>query len=219
VWDTGRGIAADDLERIFGDYVQLDNPERDRKRGFGLGLAIAQRSVALLGAAIDVASRLGAGSRFGFSQPRWSEADAAPLLRHPARSVSRLRRSDAPVLLVEDDEDVRAALANLLTRWNVPFEAAADARAALDLLKGDRAFSLVITDQRLTGDTTGLELIHAMRMALADPPPAIIITGEIDSPLLKDAEDLGIPVLHKPVQAHTLRQILGAPAGQTLEAD
>ena len=217
VWDTGRGIAPADLERIFADYVQLDNPERDRKRGFGLGLAIAQRSIALLGARIDVASRLGAGSRFGFSQPLWTAGEAAPERARTA-AMAPLRRGDGPLLLVEDDEDVRAALGNLLTRWGFDFEATAEARTALDLLAGPRRFSLVITDQRLAGGMTGLDLIHAMCEALADPPPAIIITGEIDSPLLKDAGERGVTVLHKPVQAATLRQMLGAPAGQGLDA-
>jgi signal transduction histidine kinase/CheY-like chemotaxis protein len=214
IWDTGRGIAPADLERIFGDYVQLDNPERDRKRGFGLGLAIAQRSVGLLGARIDVASRVGVGSRFGFSQERWAQGDVAPT-RARSETIGPLRRGDGPLLLVEDDEDVRAALANLLTRWGFAFDAVADALSALDLLTGDRRYSLIITDQRLAGGMTGLELIHATRMALADPPPAIIITGEIDSPLLKDAGELSIPVLHKPVQAQTLRLMLGGPAGQS----
>ncbi len=212
VWDTGSGIAADDLERIFGDYVQLNNPERDRKRGFGLGLAIAQRSVALLGSRIDVASHLGRGSRFGFPQPSWRDDVDAP---QPIASeaAAPLRRGDDPLLLVEDDEDVRAALSNLLSRWGFDFAVEANAEAGLKQLTSGRRFSLVITDQRLSGGMTGLELIHAMRAQLSDPPPAIIITGEIDSPLLIQAQQSGITVLHKPVQAPKLRQILGEPAG------
>lgn len=50
------------------------------------------------------------------------------------------------------------------------------------------------------------------RATLADPPPAIIITGEVDSPLLRDAGAAGITVLHKPVQAAQLRRLLGEPA-------
>ena len=48
LWDTGIGVAEADRERIFGEFVQLDNPERDRRKGLGLGLSIAQRSAALL---------------------------------------------------------------------------------------------------------------------------------------------------------------------------
>lgn len=210
VWDTGRGIAPDDLERIFGDYVQVGNPERDRKRGFGLGLAIAQKSVRLLGSRIEVASRLGRGSRFRFGQPLSIGDDAAP--KGPAAEPAQsLGGGDGPLLLVEDNDDVRAALANLLSRWGFDFEAVESAEAALARLTAGGPFSLVVSDQRLSGGMTGLDLIDAMRAELANPPPVIIITGEVDSPLLVNARDRGITVLHKPVQAETLRQLIGAP--------
>lgn len=208
VWDTGSGIAEEDIERIFGDYVQLDNPERDRKRGLGLGLAIARRSVALLDARIEVTSRPGRGSRFRFSQPLWGEDDIAPQSSFTP-SIVGLRRGDEPLLLVEDDEDVRAALGNLLKSWGVPFEAEATADAGLRQLNSGRRFGLLLTDQRLAGGMTGLDLVQTMRAQIADPPPAVIITGEVDSPLLAQAQKAGIAVLHKPVQAARLRTLLG----------
>jgi signal transduction histidine kinase len=211
VWDTGSGIPEQDLERIFDDYVQLNNPERDRRRGLGLGLAITRRSVALLGARIDVASRLGRGSRFGFAQPLYVGQPQRRALQVAQETVA-LRRGTDPVLLVEDDEDVRAALSDLLARWGVAFEAHADARSALERLRRGRRFALVITDQRLAGDMTGLDLIRAMRTQLPDAPPAVIITGEMDSPLLREARQADIPVLHKPVKVAQLRQLLGEPA-------
>ena len=207
IWDTGSGIAASDVERIFGDYVQLDNPERDRRRGLGLGLAIARRSVALLGARIDVASRPGRGSRFRFAQPLCDDDRTAPV-DHAAMPIANLRRDSGPLLIVEDDEDVRAALGNLLRRWDIAFEAEATADAGLERLLGGQQFSLLITDQRLAGGMTGLDLIRAMRMQVADPPPAIIITGEVDSPLLTAAMQEKILVLHKPVRSNQLRRLL-----------
>ena len=69
VWDTGVGIPPADLERIFEEFVQLGNAERDRRRGLGLGLSIARRSAALIGAAVQVASREGSGSCFAVAQP------------------------------------------------------------------------------------------------------------------------------------------------------
>lgn len=210
VWDTGKGIAPDDLSRIFDDYVQLSNPERDRRRGLGLGLAIARRSVALLGSEIAVVSRVGRGSRFAFALPL--SGDPPISAERATASVTSLRREgDLPLLLVEDDDDVRLALTDLLTRWGFPFEAVSNAEAGLARLRAGSAFSLVITDQRLSGALTGLDLIRAMRAEIADPPPAIIITGEVDSPLLRNAEAEGVTVLHKPVQADRLRRLLGDP--------
>ncbi len=206
IHDTGRGIAPHDVKRIFDDYVQLENPERDRRRGLGLGLAIARRSVALLGAKIEVSSRLGRGSCFGFAQPLAAPAEStvAPSLA-PALLA---RRPDLPLLVVEDDEDVRAALSDLLGRWGFAFEAVADAESGLDRLKSDRQFGLIITDQRLSGAMTGLDLIRASRALGPNVPPAIIITGEVDSPLLRAAAEEGVTILHKPVQAKQLQAVL-----------
>jgi signal transduction histidine kinase len=178
IWDTGRGIAPDDLERIFDDYVQLDNPQRDRRRGLGLGLAIARRSLDLLDARIQVASRIGRGSRFAFAQPYADGGSAAKA--GPELQFGVLRRGEAPLLVVEDDEDVRAALCDLLQRWGIDYRAAADAQEALEHLSSGQPFSLLITDQRLAGEMSGIDLIRAMRSRLPDPPPAIIVTGEVD---------------------------------------
>jgi len=219
IWDTGRGIAADDVRRIFDDYVQLENPGRDRRRGLGLGLAIARRSLALLGSEIDVASRPGRGSRFGFAQPL--ARPGRPDLRGAGAGANRAAppmpaiafRHDLPLLVVEDDDDVRAALSDLLGRWGLAFEAVADAEAALARLEAGTRFGLVITDQRLSGSMTGLDLIRTIRVGDVDAPPAVIITGELDSPLLHSAAQEGITVLHKPVQAAQLRRLLDEPQG------
>lgn len=64
VWDTGIGIAADKVEQIFEDFYQVDNPERDRSKGIGLGLSIVERMARLLGHDISVRSRPGRGTVF-----------------------------------------------------------------------------------------------------------------------------------------------------------
>ena len=122
VWDTGAGIAAEDLRRIFDEFVQVGNAERDRRMGLGLGLSIARRSGALIGAAIDVKSRLGRGSRFGLELP----ATGPGLFAAPGGGIARLeavyqplkRARELKLLIVDDDTSVRSALGELLTRWN-----------------------------------------------------------------------------------------------------
>ena len=210
IHDTGRGIAAEDVKRIFHEYVQLDNPERDRRRGLGLGLAIARRSVALLGSKIHVASRPGRGSCFAVAQPLCAASKLAPSARTDGIRIDQAvlaRRRDLPLLIVEDDDDVRAALADLLGRWGFAFEAVANAEQGLERLRADR-FGMILTDQRLSGLMTGLDLIHAIRAADADAPPAVLITGEVESPLLTLAAQEGVTVLHKPVRAAQLHRLL-----------
>lgn len=69
VTDTGIGIPPEALETIFADYVQLNNPERDRSKGLGLALTIAQRMAHLLGHRIEVRSTVGEGSTFEVEAP------------------------------------------------------------------------------------------------------------------------------------------------------
>ena len=64
LWDTGPGIAVGDRERIFQEYFQLDNPERDREKGLGLGLAIVRRLASLIGCPISLRSEVGRGHAF-----------------------------------------------------------------------------------------------------------------------------------------------------------
>lgn len=64
IWDTGIGIPDDKREMIFEEFVQLDNPERDRSKGLGLGLAVVRRMAALLGHEVGLRSRVGGGTVF-----------------------------------------------------------------------------------------------------------------------------------------------------------
>lgn len=126
VWDTGIGISQADRQRIFDEFVQLGNPERDRRKGLGLGLSIAQRSAALLGSDIKLRSRPGEGSCFAITQPSTETLRAEAAIGVPALpdSADFVRSSDLPVLIVDDEKDVRIALGDLLARWNVQFELA-----------------------------------------------------------------------------------------------
>lgn len=69
VYDTGRGIAEPDRQRIFEEFVQLDRPDRDRSEGIGLGLAIVERLARLLGHPVTVRSAEGRGTVFAVGVP------------------------------------------------------------------------------------------------------------------------------------------------------
>jgi len=77
VWDTGCGIPADKLEQVFEDFFQLDNPERNRTKGLGLGLSIVRRTAALLGHPVTVRSWPNKGSVFAITLPA-TRATARP---------------------------------------------------------------------------------------------------------------------------------------------
>lgn len=69
VWDTGIGIQPDLLDAVFEDFYQIGNPERDRTKGFGLGLSVVDRTARLLGHPVRVASCPGRGSVFSVTVP------------------------------------------------------------------------------------------------------------------------------------------------------
>ena len=221
VWDTGIGIGEADRQRIFEEFVQLDNPERDRRKGLGLGLSIAQRSAVLIGGAITLSSRLGRGSRFTLMQPSTLPPSTVPPIgMEPASNDSRLAvSSDLPLLIVDDDRDVRAALGDLLTRWGVRFDCVAGADEALARVEGGMRYGLVLADYRLPGALNGLDLIAAIEQCHPAPLPArALITADFDPDLIAAAHAQGVPLLHKPLGAGKLRSLLGLPDAATTES-
>ncbi|MGF6812098.1 signal transduction histidine kinase [Paraburkholderia sp. Clong3] len=106
VWDNGIGIPEDRQRDIFRSYVQVDNPERDREKGFGLGLSIVQGLANLLGHTLDVKSAPGRGSRFSVTVPF--------VVRIPTDLPEvQTGENDAPdltnlvVVIIEDNSDLR----------------------------------------------------------------------------------------------------------------
>ncbi len=208
VWDTGAGIAEADLRRIFEEFVQLGNAERDRRMGLGLGLSIAQRSGALIGAAIDVSSRRGRGSRFGFAQPE--RVQMAGQAADAKTALALQWNRELPLLAVDDDAAVRLGLAGLLGRWNIRFDIAAGSEAALALVRGGARYGLVLADYRLPGGMKGLALIaEIVRLHGATPPAAALVTADFDTGLIADAGAMGIPIISKPLRPAQLLELFG----------
>ena len=89
VIDTGIGISQDDQKTLFQEFYQIHNHERDRKKGFGLGLAISRRLAEQLGGGLSVESQLGAGSRFTVILPNRAPTVAgSELASEPRQSVA-----------------------------------------------------------------------------------------------------------------------------------
>ncbi|WP_443750944.1 ATP-binding response regulator [Asticcacaulis solisilvae] len=199
VSDSGEGIAEPDRKRIFEEFVQIGNQERDRRKGLGLGLAISARTAALLDTRIDLRSAPGKGSRFGFGLPR-AEA-ALPEMTggsRPAGPLGGLR-----LLVVDDDQAVREALALLLKGWGVDFTIADGIDAAKAALAGS-AFDVVISDYRLREGPVGLDFLTG----LDGVKGRALVTGDVDPDLLRSVEAAGVMLVHKPVDPARLRAML-----------
>ncbi|MGY4831550.1 ATP-binding response regulator [Sphaerotilaceae bacterium SBD11-9] len=199
VWDSGRGIPPERQAEVFEEFVQLDNPARDRSRGLGLGLAIVSRCAALLNTRVALRSVPGRGSCFSLVLPR-VETPAAPR-RVPARGASPLVAHR--LLVVDDDEAVRVALCARLEAWGAQVVSLDGLPAVTQWLsEGHPAPHVLLTDHRLPVGN-GMMVIAAVR-ARHGPVPAVMITGNTAPEDIAAFSASGIPVLHKPFQTEAL---------------
>ena len=148
VTDTGIGIPAEQLERIFDQFTQVDGSSTRRHGGTGLGLAISRELVALMGGTLQVTSRVGQGSTFRVSL-RLPVAPPRPLTDVSASALEGVR-----VLVVDDNEVSRRVLRERLASWKMRVDEAASVEAALAVLRAAVAtdpHGVVITDLEMPG--------------------------------------------------------------------
>jgi signal transduction histidine kinase/CheY-like chemotaxis protein len=197
VWDTGIGIPATERERIFEEFYQVGNEERDRSRGIGLGLAIVRRIADLLGARLEVRSRPGRGSVFSVAVARGGSRFPPTA---PAESASLVVPSAVRfVAIIDDDRVVREAMALLLAERGFEVAAAASLEEARRLLATRRAPDVLIADMRLAGGASGVDAVRALRAQIGADLPALLVTGETGRDRVAEAIASGIPILRKPV--------------------
>lgn len=207
VWDTGIGIPDERIPEVFEEFRQIDNPHRDRSRGLGLGLAIVRRLCALLGLSLTLRSRLGRGTVVSVLLPRAERAGAVAAVPAPPQPVWEMRGRS--VLVIDDERDVLQATAVLLERWGCEVLTAQSGEQAQALLRGDGVVpDIILSDLRLRDEETGIEAIAAVRAALRQSVPAVLLTGDTAPERIRLARESGYRLLHKPLQPARLRAAL-----------
>jgi len=207
VTDTGVGIPEHEQQAIFDEFYQLDNPERDRSKGLGLGLAIVQRTAKLLGHTISVQSKPGEGSTFTITVARSTvdtASDALPPTDH--MDNKQINKTRPMVLVIDDEASVRQGTQDLLELWGCKVLTATDKTEALAVLRQKNQMpDGIIADYRLREQQTGVEAIHAIHTEYNKDIPALIVTGDIATEHLLEVNKSGFQVLHKPVAPLKLR--------------
>ena len=193
VADTGLGIPAAEHERVFEEFYQLGNPERDRAKGLGLGLPIVRRLADLLEVQLEMESSPGAGTHFRLTLPRV----AAAASRKAAATPSARDFRDVHVLVVDDEAQSREAMQRYLEALGCEVMLAATINEAAALAQMHEP-DCVLADYRLRGGETGLQAIEMLRRERPGLP-AMIITGDTAPERLAEIDAARIPVLHKPV--------------------
>ena len=221
VRDTGPGIPESKQESIFGAFEQVDGSMIRKSGGTGLGLAIVSRLVGLMGGQISCRSRLLAGTTFSFQivLERAAEDEQSRLIDSHLPQLAATR-----VLLVDDNESSRMALAGTLTNWGMQVSTAAGAAQAVEVCRQQAAAgepcSLFLLDSQMPG-RSGFALAETLQQEF-DCPPESMIMLLLSSDLPEDrsrCEAVGAQAwLLKPVnQSELFDTLLAVVCGESLD--
>ncbi len=223
VADTGIGIPREHLARIWEEFHQVGNPERDRNRGLGLGLSIVQRLSVLLGHPVEVRSSPGRGSVFSLDVPLGREEQREEPQHRPAPPAPPVRAAAGDgrfAVLVEDDAIVLLALKATFEGWGYTVLAAGSTEQALVALeKAGRRPDIIVADYRLREGRTGTEAMLRVRDLYGADIPGIIVTGETGPDAQRDATAHALGIIHKPVTPRQLGQVLESHLNRQARAD
>ncbi|WP_246472904.1 PAS domain S-box protein [Azospirillum tabaci] len=209
VTDTGRGIAPEEVERIFDPYYQIGNATREHARGFGIGLATVQRVADLLATRVTVRSEPGIGSTFSLSLPLADEETQVPATGEEAPGGTLRGRT---ALVVDDEPMVLKALDVTLRSWGVSVHTARTLAQARTMLKEFEAPpDILIADHSLGAGETGVSIISEARRR--GTPVTVLVTGDTSAERLAEAGRTGIRMLHKPIDPARLEALLAEGLG------
>jgi len=211
--DNGQGIPSDKQTQIFEEYVQLQNKTGGGDQiGLGLGLSIVKRLSKLIGLTLELNSTPGIGTEFTLTLPVSDRkvAIAENLGELDAHSVQ-----EALIVLVDDENDIRLSMSNLLEQRGFELIVAATPEEALsDVADHANIPNLLIIDKRLDDDKSGIDLIRDIREEVNQDVPAILMSGDLATPQeripLENVQFLGKPIAPEQLQrtiADLLRKV------------
>lgn len=223
IWDTGIGIASEDMARITEEFFQGSNITGDahQARGFGLGMSIVSRSADLVGARLHWRSQLGKGSMFAVSVPRAAPLTSSEASLSPTSGAATLSAFDpamfagpAPlqnrtVLVVDGDDDILAAMSLLLRSWgHTPLLASSMEQAVQLATAHPGTLDAALVDFHLSRDINGLMVVERLREHVSPLLPMAIVTGDTSSEVMRTVREASVEVMHKPVEPATLYRFI-----------
>jgi two-component system sensor histidine kinase/response regulator len=197
VRDTGIGIPADKLERLFKAFSQVDSSTTRKYGGTGLGLAISEQLVRLMGGSIIVESQPGKGSTFSFTIRTHAGVNNHPAI--PADGMTG--HAGKRVLIVDDNLTNLTILQTQLQYWHLQPTSAASGVEALDILARDDRFDLVLTDMQMPF-MDGIRLSQTIRERYPKIP--IILLSSVGDEYKKNHHKLFSAVMTKPIKQQLL---------------
>lgn len=193
VSDTGIGMPPEVAAQAFDPFFTT----KGDGKGTGLGLSMVYGFVRQSNGHIRIDSAIGQGTSIKLYLPRTED----PVVEASADPVSAVSGSER-ILVVEDSEDVRRAVVDMLQGWGYRVEAAEDPDVAAAILERDSAFDLLFTDIVMPGTITAVELAQlAQRLK---PGIAVLLTSGFARDLIPDHTRSGYPMIAKPYTSEAL---------------
>ncbi len=203
--DTGPGIPEDQQEKVFDEFHRL-NASANAAEGMGLGLAIVERACRLLKHPLHLSSQLGHGTCFAIELPRGQAALRKKRMDRPLPSRPSLEHRIA--VLIENDNELRSAMAIALENWGLDVLPCASLSEAEELLaEVDIAPDVILADYQLDNGALGTDAICALRSQYGSVP-ACLITANRAATLNTVCDNLDAELIHKPIDPEMLRGFL-----------
>jgi PAS domain S-box-containing protein len=216
VKDSGIGIAAEKVHKIFEGFTQADSSTTRKYGGTGLGLTISKSLAELMGGSLTVSSEIGSGSTFTL-QLSLEIINATPLLLPGSKPLLR------HVLVTDDNKTNRLFIKNVFDYLQVPCTVAENAAAAIELIEETQEpFDLVMTDYRMLGMDGA-----ALAKQITSHPgyaycPVILMVSPLEKNVYDPSDGTVIETLSKPVKLHELDNLLNslfAPQKKMLQSE
>jgi signal transduction histidine kinase/DNA-binding response OmpR family regulator len=201
--DTGIGMTAEQLAKLFQPFTQADAGTSRKYGGTGLGLALSRKFCELMGGTLEVQSEPGAGSAFTVMLPVHAPEEDRPVKRNPSPVTDRLRTD---VLVIDDDPNVRDLMQRFITKEGFLVTAAASGDEGIELARKLRP-SVITLDIMMPG-RDGWSVLNALK---ADPElstiPVVLVT-------ITDDQNMGFALgasdyVPKPIDWNRLLAIIG----------
>lgn len=201
VRDTGIGIPADKIDRLFKSFSQVDSSTTRKYGGTGLGLAISEKLVKLMQGSIYVTSEEGKGSVFAFTIKTQKGTRQLQAYTHYNMADFEGKK----ILVVDDNVTNRAILKSQLEQWKLIPVLAESGQEALDIIENDASFHLVLTDMQMPF-MDGVQLAQAVKEKFPKMP--VILLSSIGNDFAKEQHKLFNSILTKPIKQHVLSKHL-----------
>jgi len=216
VYDSGPGIPVEHQAAVFEEFYQVGNPERDRSKGLGLGLAICARLAKLLATPITLQSLPGKGAMFAVDLPRVRKVDGEQVVAHAMPNTWRNDLSGTFIVVVDDEATILDATRVLLETWGCMVVTATSGAEAIERLgTSTRVPDVLVCDYRLRKHEDGIAVIDTLRAEFNEEIPAVLVTGDTGPERIREIEASGLLVLHKPLREEQLRAALSRLAARS----